>query len=62
MKIVKKILITEEEEKHLQWIIDWYNDHDNMLQECGINVEEDLYEIIADILLDGEVSEEGEDD
>ena len=61
MKIVKKILLTEEENEHLQWIIDWYNDHDEALQENGIDVTNDLYDIILD-LLDCEVSEEAEED
>ena len=62
MKIVKKILLTEEEQEKLHWIIDWYNDHDNMLQESGINVGKDLYEIIEDVLLDCEISEDAEED
>ena len=61
MKIVKKILITEEEKKHLQWIIDWYNSHDEALYENGIDTTNDLYDIILD-LLECEVSEEAEED
>lgn len=62
MKIVKKLLLTEEEEKHLQWTIDWYDDHDDALQAYGIDVTNDLYDIIDEVLMDCEVSEEAEED
>lgn len=62
MKIVKKLLLTEEEEAKLQWVIDWYDDHDDMLQEYGIDITDDLYDIIDQVLEDCEVSEEGEED
>lgn len=62
MKIVKKLLLTEEEEKHLQWVIDWYDDHDNRLQAYGIDVTDDLYDVIDQVLLDCEISEEAEED
>ena len=62
MKIVKKLLLTGEEEKHLQWIIDWYDNHDNALQAYGIDVTDDLYDIIDQVLADCEVSEEAEED
>lgn len=62
MKIVKKLLLTKEEENHLQWIIDWYHDHDKALQAYGINMTEDLYDIIHRVLTDCEVSEEAEED
>ena len=62
MKLVKRLLITEEEEKHLQWIIDWYDDHDDALQAYGIDVTDDLYDIIDQVLSDCEVSEEAEED
>ena len=62
MKLVKKLLITEEEEKHLQWVIDWYDDHDDMLEAYGANVGNDLYEIIDQVLAYCEVSEEAEED
>lgn len=62
MKLVKRLLITEEEEKHLQWVIDWYNSHDDMLEAYGVNVENDLYEIIGQVLMEGEISEEAEED
>ena len=62
MKIVKKLLLTEEEEKHLQWVIDWYDDHDDTLQAYGIDITDDLYDIIDQVLADCEVSEEAEED
>ena len=62
MRLVKRLLITEEEEKHLQWVIDWYNSHDDMLEAYGVNVENDLYEIIGQVLMEGEISEEAEED
>ena len=62
MKIVKKLLLTEEEEAKLQWVIDWYDDHDNTLQAYGIDVTDDLYDIIDQVLEDCEVSEEAEED
>lgn len=62
MKIVKKLLLTEEEEAKLQWVIDWYDDHDDMLQEYGIDITDDLYDIIDQVLEDCEVSEETEED
>ena len=62
MKIVKKLLLTEEEEAKLQWVIDWYDDHDDMLQEYGIDITDDLYDIIDQVLEDCEVSEEDEED
>ena len=61
MKIVKKLLLTEREEAKLQWVIDWYDDHDEVLQGYGINVTDDLYDIIDQVLEDCEVSEEGEE-
>ena len=61
MKIVKKLLLTEREEAKLQWVIDWYDDHDEVLQGYGINVTDDLYDIIDQVLADCEVSEEGEE-
>ena len=62
MKIVKKLLLTEEEEAKLQWVIDWYDDHDNTLQTYGIDITDDLYDIIDQVLVDCEVSEEAEED
>ena len=62
MKLVKRLLITEEEEKHLQWVIDWYHDHDNTLQVYGIDITDDLYDIIGQVLADCEISEEAEED
>ena len=62
MKIVKKLLLTEREEAKLQWVIDWYDDHDSALQEYGIDITDDLYDIIDQVLADCEVSEEAEED
>ena len=62
MKIVKKLLLTEEEEAKLQWVIDWYDDHNDMLEAYGVNVGNDLYEIIDQVLMEGEISEEAEED
>ena len=62
MKIVKKLLLTEEEEAKLQWVIDWYDSHDNTLQAYGIDITDDLYDIIDQVLVDCEVSEEAEED
>ena len=62
MKIVKKLLLTEREEAKLQWVIDWYDEHDEELQAYGIDVTDDLYDIIDQVLLDCEVSEEAEED
>lgn len=62
MKIVKKLLLTEREEEKLQWVIDWYDDHDETLKDYGIDVSDDLYDIIDQVLTDCEVSEEAEED
>ena len=62
MKIVKKLLLTEREEEKLQWVIDWYDDHDETLKDYGIDVADDLYDIIDQVLSDCEVSEEAEED
>ena len=62
MKIVKKLLLTEREEEKLQWVIDWYGDHDETLKDYGIDVTDDLYDIIDQVLSDCEVSEEAEED
>lgn len=62
MKIVKKLLLTEEEEAKLQWVIDWYDDHDDALQAYGIDITDDLYDIIDQVLVDCEVSEKAEED
>ena len=61
MKIVKKLLLTEREEAKLQWVIDWYDDHHDALQAYGIDVTDDLYDIIDLILSDCELSEEAEE-
>ena len=61
MKIVKKLLLTKEEEEKLQWVIDWYGEHDDALQAYGIDITGDLYDIIDDVLIDCEVSEEAEE-
>ena len=62
MKIVKKLLLTKEEEEKLQWVIDWYHDHDETLKDYDIDVTDDLYDIIDQVLSDCEVSEEAEED
>ena len=62
MKIVKKLLLTKEEEEKLQWVIDWYDEHDEALQAYGIDITDDLYDIIDQVLSDCEVSEEAEED
>ena len=62
MKIVKKLLLTEREEEKLQWVSDWYDDHDETLKDYGIDVADDLYDIIDQVLSDCEVSEEAEED
>ena len=62
MKIVKKLLLTEREEEKLQWVIDWYDEHDDTLQAYGIDITDDLYDIIDQVLADCEVSEEAEED
>ena len=62
MKIVKKLLLTEKEEAKLQWVIDWYHDHEDALQAYGIDLEDDLYDIIDRVLSDCEISEEAEED
>ena len=62
MKIVKKLLLTEREEEKLQWVIDWYGEHDEALEAYGIDITEDLYDIIDQVLSDCEVSEEAEED
>ena len=62
MKIVKKLLLTEREEEKLQWVIDWYDDHDETLKDYGIDIADDLYDIIDQVLSDCEVSEEAEED
>ena len=61
MKLVKRLLITEEEEKHLQWIIDWYDEHHDMLLQV-LDITADLYDIIDLVLADCEISEEAEED
>ena len=62
MKIVKKLLLTKEEEEKLQWTINWYNEHDEALQAYGIDTTDDLYDIIDAVLTDCKVSEEAEED
>ena len=62
MKIVKKLVLTEREESKLQWVIDWYDEHDEALQAYGIDITDDLYDIIYRVLSDCEVSEEAEED
>ena len=62
MKIVKKLVLTEREEAKLQWVIDWYDEHDEALQAYGIDITDDLYDIIDQVLSDCEVSEEAEED
>ena len=61
MKIVKKLLLTEREEEKLQWVIDWYDDHNETLKDYGIDITGDLYDIIDDVLMDCVVSEEAEE-
>ena len=61
MKIVKKLLLTKREEEKLQWVIDWYDDHYETLKDYGIDITGDLYDIIDDVLIDCEVSEEAEE-
>ena len=62
MKIVKKLLLTKEEEEKLQWAIDWFDQNRFQLQDYGIDVGEDYYDIIDAVLSDCEVSEEAEED
>lgn len=62
MKIVKKLLLTEEEEEKLQWAIDWFDQNRFQLEDYGINISEDYYDIIDAVLMDCEVSEEDEED
>ena len=62
MKIVKKLLLTKEEEEKLQWAIDWFDQNHFQLQEYGIDTGEDYYDIIDAVLTDCEVSEEAEED
>ena len=62
MKIVKKLVLTEEEEEKLQWAIDWFDQNRFQLEDYGINIEEDYYDIIDAVLMDCEVSEEAEED
>lgn len=62
MKIVKKLLLTKEEEEKLQWAIDWFDQNRFQLQEYGIDTGEDYYDIIDTVLTDCEVSEEAEED
>ena len=62
MKIVKKLLLTKEEEEKLQWARNRYNEQDEALQAYGIDTTDDLYDIIDAVLTDCEVSEEAEED
>ena len=62
MKIVKKLLLTKEEEEKLQWAIDWFDQNRFQLEEYGIDIDADYYDIIDDVLMDCEVSEEAEED
>ena len=62
MKIVKKLLLTEEEREKLEWAKDWYDYHDEALKDYGIDITDDLYDIIDQVLEDCEVSEEAEED
>ena len=62
MKLVHKLLVTEEEKEKLEWAMDWYDDNHDMLQDYGINTGQDLYDIIDQVLMDCEVSEEAEED
>ena len=62
MKIVKKLLLTKEEEEKLQWAIDWFDQNRFYLEDYGINIGEDYYDIIDAVLMDCEVSEEAEED
>lgn len=62
MKIVKKLLLTEEEEEKLLWAVNWFDQNRFQLQDYGINTDEDYYDIIDAVLMDCEVSEEAEED
>ena len=62
MKIVKKLLLTKEEEEKLQWAIDWFDQNHFQLQEYGIDTGEDYYDIIDAVLSDCEISEDAEED
>ena len=62
MEIVKKLLLTKEEEEKLQWAIDWFDQNQFQLQDYGINTGEDYYHIIGAVLMDCEISEEAEED
>ena len=50
MKLVKHFLLTQEEQERLQWVLDWYDKHLEIIKDSGINVDEDLYYIIEDVL------------
>lgn len=50
MKIKRKIELTEKEATNLQWVLEWYDCNNETLKENGIDVDQDLYWIIEDIL------------
>lgn len=62
MKIVQKLLLTKEEEEKLDWAMRWFDDHRLQLEDYGINIGQDYYDIIDQVLSDCEISEEAEED
>lgn len=62
MKIVKKLLLTKEEEEKLDWAMRWFDNNRFQLEDYGIDVGQDYYDIIDEVLMDCEVSEEAEED
>ena len=62
MKLVHKLLVTEEEKEKLEWAMDWFDKNRFQLDDYGINTGQDYYDIIDQVLMDCEVSEEAEED
>ena len=62
MKIVNKLLLTKEEQEKLGWALDWFDQNRLELEDYGINIGQDYYDIIDQVLSDCEVSEEAEED
>ena len=50
MKNKKNLILTKEEKEKLEWVIDWYYENWCRLDSYGININEDLFDIILAVL------------
>ena len=50
MKNKENLILTKEEKEKLEWVIDWYYENWCRLDSYGININEDLFDIILAVL------------